>query len=230
MDAGSVGEKIVVALDKMTFEDALTLVSQVGHLIYAAKGHDLMDREGVRVVCTALKSAGAKRVWVDYKLHDIPETVENRAQNLAACGADMITVHAAGGVEMMKRALKSGAEIIAVTLLTSISEEMCIRTHGAPPATVVPRWAAMAVEAGVKRIVCSPQEVEALARAHSDCEFITPGVRSPGKDAADQARVDTPVGALRKGATRLVIGRQIAQAKNPLQAFNDLVTEISQGL
>lgn len=219
--------RIALALDGLTLAEALTLATTVGKRCYALKVHDLVDREGSNAI-SVLKKTGS-RIWVDYKLHDVPTTVGHRATALRDSGADIVTVHASGGTEMMAAAVASGLTVFAVTVLTSLSPEQARALHGRDPSEIVPDLAAQAKSAGCHGVVCSPKEV-GLLKSDSrlqGMEFVIPGVRSPGVSVDDQKRVDTPVAALRSGATRLVIGRQVVKAKQPQDAFDSLVAEIS---
>ena len=221
-------ERIILAADELSLDQTLALVSAIGKRVYAFKIHNLYDLHGPGVVEKLLK-AGAARVWVDFKFHDIPKTVKLRARALANSGASIITVHAAGGIEMMYAALESGIKVYAVTVLTSLDEEQTHLTFGQPSKAAVLNFARWAKLADVHGIVCSSKEVGVLNNRPElkGLEFITPGVRSFGKDAGDQKRVDTPVNAIKAGATRLVVGSQITQAFYPIEAFNQLEAELN---
>ncbi len=220
-------KKLILALDGLTLMQANNLAEDIADRAYALKIHDLLDREGPTVI-GILKEAGA-RIWADVKLHDIPATVSNRASALCNHGADIITVHASGGVEMMQAAVDTGVEVFAVTILTSLSESACFSIYGSHPQSAVLSLAEDASAAGCAGIVCSPLEVAILA-ANSKLrgmKFITPGVRSPDTAVDDQMRTNTPIGALKSGATHLVIGRQVTKAKDPIRAFEKLEAEVS---
>ena len=219
---------VILAADGLALDATLRLVDQLRGGVYGVKIHSLWDRHGPDVV-KQLLDAGAPRVWVDLKLHDIPETVRDRAKAVAESGAHMITVHASGGIEMMMTACESWLEIIAVTVLTSLDEDQVHLLHGNPSKATVLSLARLAKLAGVASVVCSPREVGILAKRPelADMVFITPGVRSPGVASDDQKRVDTPMNALLAGATRLVIGRQITKAEDPLAALNLIEEEIN---
>ncbi len=222
-------ERIILSADELDEQQLLALVSAVGDRVYAVKVHDAYDRFGPGIV-GELKDAGAKKVWMDAKLHDIPNTARARAKAFADNGIDIITVHASGGVEMMKAAKEGAgsAEVYAVTVLTSLSEEAASSIYHQKVQEQVLALAHLADEAGVDGVVCSPQEVGMLAGDPSlaRLKFITPGVRSPGADAHDQKRVMTPHEALAAGATHLVIGRQITTAADPVSALDALESEL----
>ena len=194
MDVLLAAGRIVIALDGLKKERCWELVSQLMKSSAPPrtfKIHDLWDREGPQVV-RELVRAGAPWVWADLKLKDIPVTVGHRARAVRDAGATMLTVHASGGVEMMQSAVENGPPwILAVTALTSLSEEEVHLLHGQPVKAAVLYQARLAKLAGVRGIVCSPQEVAVLAERPElkGLEFFTPGIRPAGQDAADQKRV-----------------------------------------
>jgi orotidine-5'-phosphate decarboxylase len=196
------------------------------------KIHDLWDSYGPKIV-DKLKLAGAAKVWVDLKLHDIPATVGKRAKAVADAGADIITVHISGGVPMMKAAVESGLEVYGITVLTSLSPGQVREIYRDEDVQrVALKFAGMAAKAGVRGIVCSPLEVARIA-GFEDChalKLVVPGTRSAGQEANDQMRVDTPAAAIAAGAHHLVIGRQITQAADPVAAYEALMAEIQPAL
>lgn len=219
-------KKIILALDEIkNLDEAVALVKKVGHLVYAVKIHNLYDKFGPDVV-RMLKEAGAEKVWVDFKLYDIPNTGRLRTENLVA---DIVSVHASGGVKMMKEAVSSGKEVFAITILTSFSELEVKQIYNRGVDDAVLALAKLALEAGVAGIVCSPKEIKML-RAHAEfknLKIVVPGVRSAGVDANDQNRVSTPKEAIQNGADFLVIGRQITEAPDPVVALADIEKEIN---
>ncbi len=222
-------EKIILAADELTFDQCLDLASKIGSRVHAIKVHNVFDLQGPSVV-KQLREAGAQRVWVDAKLHDIPNTVRLRAKAIANSGADILTVHASGEIEMMMAAVESGpAEIFAITVLTSLGEEQAHLLYGQPSKAAVLYLARLAKLAGVHGIVCSPKEVGILAKRPElkGLKFVTPGIRSAGKNAEDQQRVDTPAAAIKAGVTLLVVGRKITQASDPVAALEELEAEIA---
>lgn len=218
---------VILAMDELDLSAAMDLVREVGDSVYAFKIHDLYDRFGPSTI-QALRDAGASRIWVDVKLHDIPNTVAARARALASAGVDIITVHASGGVEMMEAAKQAGLIVFAVTILTSLHEKVVQSLYGRTSKESVLHLAKLATRAGVDGVVCSPQEVGSLA-LRSDLgpfKLITPGVRSVGKSKGDQKRVGTPEEALNSGASFIVMGRQITTAADPVVAMHKLAEEI----
>lgn len=215
-------KNIILAIDEIRdLDKVIELVKKVGHLVHAVKIHNLYDKFGPEII-TKLKEVGAEKVWVDFKLCDIPNTVRLRAENI---GADIISVHASGGVKMMQEAVASGKEIFAVTMLTSFSEFEVKQIYNRDVNDVVLNLARLAKEAGVAGIVCSPKEIKLLKDTgeFSDLKIITPGVRSLGVDSNDQNRVSTPKEAIQNGADYLVIGREITEALDPVLALETIV-------
>jgi orotidine-5'-phosphate decarboxylase len=158
-------------------------------------------------------------IFLDMKLHDIPNTVAKAVQALNPLDLHILTIHAAGGRAMMedaKAAASSGTKVIGVTVLTSLDEEDLAATGIAgDPSAQVARLAALAREAGLDGVVCSGAEVKALKKAWPDGYFVVPGVRPAGGAAGDQKRVVTPRKAMDAGASILVVGRPITSAEDP---------------
>jgi len=219
---------IVLALDGMEPRACMDLCRAVGWRIYGVKIHDMFDQLNCEAI-TWLKQAGAKRVWVDYKLHDIPATVAKRAAALRDAGADIITVHASGGEAMIRAAVENGPpEVYAVTVLTSLGVRDSIHIFGDSPPVKVLQLARFAAKAGAQGVVCSPREVAALnvLSELTKLKFVVPGVRSPGKDTHDQARVATPAQAIADGASLLVIGRQVTGSDDPEAELQKIADEL----
>ena len=186
-------------------------------------GMELFYGEGPDIV-RAIKDRGHK-IFLDLKLHDIPNTVKKAMQNLARLGVDMTNVHAAGTIDMM-RAAKEGlgedALLIAVTQLTSTTEERMQRELliGAPIADTVAHYARNTKEAGLNGVVCSPLEA-ALVKEACGRDFITvtPGIRFADGDVGDQKRIMTPALARETGTEFIVVGRPITQAADAVAAY-----------
>ncbi|MFL6766278.1 MAG: orotidine-5'-phosphate decarboxylase [Sphingomicrobium sp.] len=171
-------------------------------------------------------------VFLDVKLHDIPNTVAKAVEALAPLKPAILTVHAAGGHEMLlaaKRAAPQETKVVAVTLLTSLDEgdllDLGIERSAADQ---VSRLAYMARDAGADGIVCSGVEVAEAKAAWPGGFFVVPGIRPPGADVADQKRVVTPAQALEDGASVLVIGRPITGAPDPKRAIMDIAAGLSR--
>ena len=219
--------RIILEIDGIDLEASVQLMKQVGSRIYAAKIHSLRDECG-RAAVAALKDAGATRVWVDYKLHDIPNTVALRVKAMEE--ADILSVHASGGVEMIRAAVDAGvAKIYAVTVLTSLDAKAAHIVYGRPTDEAALKLARIAQAGGAHGIVCSPDEVALLRRdGFSKVDIIVPGIRPAGANTHDQKRFNTPSGAMRLGATRLVIGRAITEAQDPIAALDAIEEEINK--
>jgi orotidine-5'-phosphate decarboxylase len=210
---------IAVALDAPDAETAARWARAVTpHVAVVKVGLELFCRVGPSIVDSVRGGSGAE-LFLDLKLHDIPNTVAGAVRSVARLKPRYLTVHATGGVEMVRAAVDAsdGVTIAAVTVLTSMSDATLEAVGLAgPPLDAVRRLAALAVGAGAGALVCSPHEVAAVrSEVGSDVVLITPGVRPAGADAQDQARVATPQQALADGADLLVIGRPITGAADP---------------
>ncbi len=210
---------IAVALDAPNLDTAARWAGLVTPHVSTVKiGLELYLRYGPDAVAS-IRGASGVQVFLDLKLHDIPATVAGAARAVARLRPSMLTVHAAAGRAAISAAAEAApaAKIVAVTVLTSLSEQDLDSIGLAGPVSdAVRRLAAMAVAAGARGLVCSPREVaEVRAEVGPDITLITPGVRPAGAEANDQARVATPEEALRAGADLLVIGRPITGAADP---------------
>jgi orotidine-5'-phosphate decarboxylase len=208
-----------VALDAPDLETAARWAQAVTpHVAVVKVGLELFCRTGPAVVDTVRGGSGVD-LFLDLKLHDIPNTVAGAARAVAGLKPTYLTVHASGGRDMVRAAVEAapGVTIAAVTILTSLSEAVLAEVGlQGPSLDAVRRLAALAVEAGAGALVCSPQEVAAVrAEVGPGITLITPGVRPAGADVQDQARVATPEQALADGADLLVIGRPITGAPDP---------------
>jgi len=210
---------IAVALDAPDVETAAAWAQAVTPYVSVVKvGLELFCRTGPSVV-ESVRGGTKVGLFLDLKLHDIPNTVAGAAKSVARLKPMYLTVHATGGADMVRAAVDAAPDvtIAAVTVLTSINDD-ALAAVGllGPPGDAVRRLAALAVGAGAGALVCSPQEV-ALVRTEvgPDVVLITPGVRPAGADVQDQKRVSTPQDAIRNGADLLVIGRPITGAKDP---------------
>lgn len=225
----------IIALDVPTMGAARALCDRLGPAAdYVKVGLELYTAEGPRVV-EWLHGQG-KRVFLDLKLHDIPETVDRAVARAASLGAKMLTVHASGGPAMLERAVAraaaeaTGLQIVAVTVLTSLDESDLVATGVVrDPAAHALGLATMAKQAGVDAFVCSPKEARSLRDALGpDVVLITPGVRAKSADAGDQKRVASAGDAIRAGATWVVVGRPIRDAADPVLAARAIADEIRE--
>jgi orotidine-5'-phosphate decarboxylase len=215
-------DRICAVLDFATWAAAEPFARAVAAEIGMFKvGLELFTAEGPAVVRSV--AALERPVFLDLKLHDIPNTVEGAARSAAQTGASLLTVHASGGAEMVRAAVRGVAgkvRILAVTVLTSLDGEALDQIGLAgPPASAVVRLATLAVGAGAGGIVCSPQEVAAVRAAVGPGPLlVTPGVRPAGSARGDQSRIATPAEAVRAGADVLVIGRPLREGGDPAAA------------
>ena len=226
--------RLIVALDAPSAAAAEAMVAQLeGVCQWFKVGLELFLAAGPSVV-ERLAGRGCS-VFLDLKLHDIPNTVAGAVRSAASLGARMTTLHAAGGPAMLaaaRHALEGIADpplLLAVTVLTSMD---AAQLHAAgvdrSPADQVALLAAMGLEAGFNGFVCSPQEVAALrSLAGPEAALVVPGIRPQGAAADDQRRLATPAAALRDGASFLVVGRPITQAQEPAQAAEAILNEMA---
>jgi orotidine-5'-phosphate decarboxylase len=215
-------DRICAAIDFPSWAAAEPFARAVAPEVGMLKvGLELFVAEGPPVVRAA--AALGRPVFLDLKLHDIPNTVEGAARSAAASGASLLTVHASGGAEMVRAAVRGagpGVRVLAVTVLTSLdSAALGAIGLAGPPEDAVVRLARLAVGAGAGGIVCSPHEVAAVRAAVGPGPLLViPGVRPTGASKGDQARVATPAEAVRAGADVLVIGRPLREGGDPAAA------------
>ncbi|HUF14126.1 MAG TPA: orotidine-5'-phosphate decarboxylase [Longimicrobiales bacterium] len=225
---------LIIALDRSDDAQALDLVDRLGDAVDFYKvGAELFTSSGPSVV-RALRDRG-KRVFLDLKYHDIPNTVASAVVAARDLGVDLLTVHAAGGDGMLRAAAEAagddGPVIVAVTLLTSLSSSDVEQVWGRSVPSLrgeVDRLAALALACGLQGVVASALEVEALKRRHgSGFVVVTPGIRPAGAAADDQSRTATAGDAARAGADYLVVGRPVHEASDPLAVVLALRDELS---
>jgi orotidine-5'-phosphate decarboxylase len=221
---------LIIALDVETGAQALSLTETIGDAADFYKvGMELYAAEGPSVV-EALVARG-KRVFLDLKYYDIPETVERAVRRVAAGGATLLTVHAIKPVmeAAVRGAAGSALGILAVTVLTSMDDADLEEAGFAMGVTsLVEHRVRQAREVGVRGVVCSPLEVARVRRiAGPQLTLVTPGVRSAGADTGDQKRVATPASAMAAGSSYLVIGRQVTRAADPRGEALRILEEIA---
>jgi orotidine-5'-phosphate decarboxylase len=229
--------RLIVALDVPDKKTALAHIRSLsGHVGVFKIGLELFVREGPGLIEEVVQSG--EKVFLDLKLHDIPNTVAGAVRSACRLGAHMLTLHASGGSEMIKAAVAAATQfenpptLLAVTALTSISETEAARIGIAGR---VGDWveilAGLALDSGVRGLVASPLEVSALRKRFGpEPRLVIPGIRPAGASAQDQARTAEPGGAIRAGATYLVVGRPILQASDPAAAADGIVAEIRAAL
>ncbi len=231
MNSGAAAsDKIIVALDLPTKKEALDLVDQLaGTVSFFKIGLQLYTAEGPEIVRSVLDTGA--RVFLDLKLHDIPNTVANAVESAGTVGVQMLTIHLSGGSQMIRAAIGARREtmsILGVTVLTSTDGE-ALREVGISDEieNYVLRLAKLGVEKGIDGVVTSPREIKALRSEFGDnIKIVAPGIRPSWSEAGDQRRVMTPRQALDAGADYLVIGRPIVAHRNPRDAVAKILEEI----
>ncbi|MDE5051432.1 orotidine-5'-phosphate decarboxylase [Niallia taxi] len=228
---------LIIALDFPNKTEVFNFLDRFnGEKLFVKVGMELFYQEGPNIV-RELKEEG-HQVFLDLKLHDIPNTVKSAMRNIAGLGADLVNVHAAGGIRMMESALEgldagtpAGQKrpfAIAVTQLTSTSQQEMQEWQQIklPLLDSVSHYAAITKQAGMDGVVCSPLEA-ALIRDHLGADFltVTPGIRLSSDDVQDQVRVATPGSARESGVSAIVVGRSITRAQNPYESYQLFKTE-----
>ncbi len=226
-------DRLIVALDVSSAAAARRIVQSLGEAATTYKvGKQLFTAEGPQIVRDLISSG--RKVFLDLKFHDIPNTVGAAVRSAADLGVVMLTVHASGGSKMLKAAVEAAAQssskptVLAVTVLTSFTDAD-VQEVGFPGTVLnqVLHLGALARAAGCGGLVSSAREVAELRRELGEgFAIVTPGIRPAGSAAGDQARIVTPRDAVASGATHLVIGRPILEAPDPAKAAADIVAEI----
>jgi len=226
-------DRLIVALDVANAAEAQSLVSKIGSAAAIYKvGKQLFTSEGPGLVRDLVGSG--RKVFLDLKYHDIPNTVASAVKAAAELKVAMLTVHASGGSKMLRAAAEAAAHspskplVLAVTVLTSMADEDLAEVGiSAKAEEQVLRLATLAKKAGVGGLVASPSELQALRKAiGQEMKIVTPGVRPAGSDKGDQARVATPAEAIANGADYIVVGRPITAAPDPAAAARAILAEI----
>ncbi|HEV2645070.1 MAG TPA: orotidine-5'-phosphate decarboxylase [Acidobacteriaceae bacterium] len=247
--ASHAADRLIVALDFSSADEALRLVDQLQHTcrwfkvgmeLYYAAGNEIIDRLLQRDL----------KVFLDLKLHDIPNTVAGAIRSVAGAGASLLTLHAGGGEQMMRAAAQAASspgapELLAVTVLTSMDSAQLSAAGVVPtedPAVMVQsqvlRLAHLARTSGINGLVCSAEEVATVREAMGpNARLVVPGIRPAASPASstpdtpdDQRRIATPAQAIARGASMLVVGRPITQAPDPAAAAAAILTEIASVL
>ena len=240
MSTKNTADKLILALDGIDKIEAFRVIRKIPELCWVKVGLELFISEGPDVIF-ALKDLGLK-VFLDLKLHDIPNTMGGACRQAARSGAELLTVHACAGLDSLIQANESAKDgaaqvglpaptLLAVTILTSwdsnkLSSELIIDQ---PIEQRVELLANLAVKAGLGGCVCSPLEVKNLRKLFFlPFELVTPGIRMKGSSLDDQLRVMTPKEALHCGASRIVVGRPITHSTSPLTAFKNICKELAE--
>jgi len=227
-------DQLIVALDFPNRTQALEMVERLdGQIRWFKVGLELYLAEGLSIV-EAIRARGHE-VFLDLKLHDIPNTVAGAVRSAAASGAGLLTLHASGGPAMLTAArhaadeLEYAPRLLAVTVLTSMNSQQLMATGiDASPASQVLLLGEMATAAGIDGLVCSPQEVGILRLSKAkDALLVVPGIRPADMTLSDdQSRIATPGDAISRGASMLVVGRPITKAADPAAAAAAILKEI----
>src|SRR3954463_304549 len=229
----SARDRLIVALDVPNAADAQKLVRSIGTSASIYKiGKQLFTSEGPALVRDLVGSG--RKVFLDLKYHDIPNTVASAVRSAADLNVAMLTVHASGGSKMLSAAAEAAAQsaskpvVLAVTVLTSMADEDLheIGIAGSAQDQVV-KLAKLAQKAAIGGLVASPSEVKALRQTMGqEMKIVTPGVRPTGSDKGDQSRVATPAEAIANGADYIVVGRPITAAPDPAAAAKAILAEM----
>ena len=231
--------KPIIALDFSGEKDVMNFLMQFDEKLFVKIGMELYMQQGPDIV-RKVKDQGHD-IFLDLKLHDIPNTVKSAMKGLARLGVDLVNVHAAGGRAMMEGALegleagtevgKKRAALIAVTQLTSTTEQQMQQEQKIALSLneSVLHYAQLTKEAGLNGVVCSVHEARAIADTCGEHFLrVTPGIRMLGGEAHDQKRIATPNGAKKDGSSLIVVGRAITGAENPVSAYKK-VCELWEG-
>ncbi len=226
-------DRLIVALDVSSTSQARNIVQALGPAVSSYKvGNQLFTAEGPGVVRELVESG--KKVFLDLKFHDIPNTVAGGVRSAAALGISMLTVHAAGGSAMLRAAMDAARQapkppiVLAVTVLTSLSDadlqETGVAGRTRDHALVL---ATVAQNCGCDGVVASPHEARIIRQdLGAGLVIVTPGIRPAGSAKGDQSRVNTPAEAIAAGADYLVVGRPVTEAADPRRAAEEILREI----
>lgn len=229
-------DRLIVALDFPTAVETLEFTEKLEQTCRWVKvGLELFVAEGPGIVASLAEQGFS--VFLDLKLHDIPNTVAGAVRTASTAGARLLTLHSAGGPAMLAAAaeaaqsLPAAPALLAVTVLTSMDLAQ-LKAIGVErsAAEQVALLAGMASQAGIGGFVSSSEEVAALRKAHPEATLVVPGIRPTGSAVGDQKRVATPTRALTEGADYLVVGRPITQAENPAEAASQILKEMAEAV
>lgn len=235
MELSEARRRLIVPLDLADRAAAIALAERLaGHVGLLKIGLELFVAEGPSIVTEIRERHPELEIFLDLKLHDIPNTMRGAIRSARNSGARFITVHAGSGIEHLRACVDEAAgsiDILAVTVLTSQDAHACKEAgHTRDTAELVEMRAVCAREAGCAGIVCSGLELGRVRVVAPQLFRVVPGIRPAGADHGDQQRVMTPAKAIREGATHLVVGRPISQASDPAAAADAIVEQIAGAL
>ena len=238
MSLNNPSDKIIVAIDGMDRNEALSFLKGCPDISWVKVGLELFTKEGPTIINT-FKDMD-KKIFLDLKFHDIPNTMSSASYNVSKLGVDIISLHASAGLkalQLSKEATLKGAreinnkppEVIAITVLTSLSAKNFqyeLNRESSIEESVL-SLSKLTFDAGLDGCVCSPLEVKSLRDKYDDeFKLITPGIRFLVNDKNDQSRVMSPVDAITNGASKIVVGRAITKNNNPNKIFSEICNSI----
>ena len=238
MSLNNPSDKIIVAIDGMDRNEAISFLKECPDISWVKVGLELFTKEGPNIINT-FKDMD-KKIFLDLKFHDIPNTMSSASYNVSKLGVDIISLHASAGLkalQLSKEATIKGAreinskppEVIAITVLTSISPQNFkyeLNRESSIEENVL-SLSKLTYDAGLDGCVCSPLEVKSLRDKYDDnFKLITPGIRFLIDDINDQSRVMSPVDAISNGASKIVVGRAITKNNNPNKIFSEICNSI----
>ena len=239
MSLNNPSDKIIVAIDGMDRNEAISFLKECPDISWVKVGLELFTKEGPNIINT-FKDMD-KKIFLDLKFHDIPNTMSSASYHASKLGVDIISLHASAGLkalQLSKEATLKGAseinnkppEVIAITVLTSISPQNFkyeLNRESSIEKNVL-SLSRLTYDAGLDGCVCSPLEVKSLREKYDDnFKLITPGIRFLINDINDQSRVMSPVDAISNGASKIVVGRAITKSNNPSKIFSEICNSIS---
>ncbi|MFO3689110.1 orotidine-5'-phosphate decarboxylase [Staphylococcus felis] len=219
----------IIALDFASQDEVMSFLYQFNEPLFVKVGMELFYQTGPELL-KSIKALGHD-IFLDLKLHDIPNTVGKAMEGLAKLDVDLVNVHAAGGQDMMKRAIEGlhkhnpQIKIIAVTQLTSTTEEQLHDEQNIQTSMeeAVLNYAVLAQKAGLHGVVCSPLEAKIIQEQCGKSFLkVTPGIRPKNSATDDQKRITTPEDAQKLGSTHIVVGRPITQSDNPVESYHQI--------
>lgn len=223
-------DRLIVAIDRSSRDEILRLVDALTGSVGVFKiGLQAFIANGPAIVREIV--ARGERVFLDLKIHDIPNTAKHAVAEAAALGAAMVTVHASGGSEMLRACARPDILVLGVTVLTSLDDRELHDVGFRAPALETATWLARLTSAArIGGVVASPHEIEAIREACGpDLKIVTPGIRPEGSDARDQRRTKTPAAAIAAGADYIVVGRPITDASDVRAAALRITSQLSSG-